>query len=322
VPLPRDNSTAVVLLPPVRGRLGDRQLLRWLSQAQLERVRAPLDSLGQVLGVLGKQRPADGLAAIRMWGQTGDRPGVWVAAADPVYMEPQLDRLFLHALGQEDVRRSEMRRLFDALQETLGGDDELGFARLGSCGYIRSRQPLVTAAVSAIELDRQNPEESLPPADTAAKTLNLISEIEMTLHEQPVNAERQVRGQPPVNSLWIWGGGYAPEQTHEPVPPLYANEPLLRGFWHLVSGTVLDWPGTIDACLDAADGGFVAAVPADYRDSAALYADLYALRDALRSGRLRRVVLVSSDGIRAMLRPSHRLRVWRRMSPLLGVPST
>ncbi len=320
MPVSCDNSTAVVLLPPVRGRLDDRSLLRWLSQAQLEQLRAPVDLLAQVLGALGRELPAEGLAALRMWGQTGDRPGVWIAAADPVYMEAQLDRLFLHTLCAEDLSRSEMRRLFDGLQETLGGDDALGFARLGGYGYIRSQQPMVTASVPAIVLDRQNPDESLPPADTAADTLRLISEIEMALHEQPVNSERQSRGQPPVNSLWIWGGGYAPEQSSVRVPTLYADDPLFRGYWHSVSGTVMAWPGTIASCLDAGEGGFVAAVPANARDSVVLHSDLSALRDALRSGRLRQAVLVTADGIRATLRRSDCLRVWRRTSTLLERP--
>ena len=93
MPLSYDISAAVVLLPPVRGRLGDRRLLRWLSQAQLEKVRAPENLLAQVLGAIGREQPIEGLAALRMWGQTGDRPGTWIAAADPVYMEPRLDRL-------------------------------------------------------------------------------------------------------------------------------------------------------------------------------------------------------------------------------------
>ena len=321
VPLSYDSSTAVVLLPPVCGRLGDRKLLRWLSQGQLEQLPAPLDSLAQVLGAFGLEEPVEGLAALRMWGQTGDRPGTWLAAADPVFMEPQLDRLFLHALGPQNVSGSEMRRLFDSLEETLGADGAIGFARLGACGYIRSGRPLMTADASADALDRQSPAGALPSVEAAADTLRLISEIEMALHEQPVNMERQVRGQPPVNSLWIWGGGYAPERRELQVPPMYADDPLLRGYWESVSGTVQAWPGTIGACLDAVSGGFVAEVPAGMDDGGALNSELRVLRDALRSGRLSHVLIISADGIRVTLRRSDRYRLWRRTSGLLGEPA-
>ncbi len=317
VPQSQDNSVAVVLLPPVRGRLHDRVLLRWLSQGRLEHVSTPVDPLAAVLHVLGRDCATRSLAALRMWGQTGERPGAWIAAADPVYMEPRLDRLFLHVLGPGDVSKPELRLLFDALHATLGGDGSLGFARLGSCGYIRSQQPMVTSTVPTALLDRQNPGGSLPPANAAAATLNLISEIEMTLHAQPVNAERQSRGQAPVNSLWIWGGGYAPEQSSVPVPPLYADEPLLRGYWESVSGKAAGWPGTIGACLDAAPDGFVASIPAGQDGEAVLDTEMAAVRDALRAGRLACVVLVTADGLRATLHRSDRFRVWRRIAPLL-----
>ena len=143
----------------------------------------------------------------------------------------------------------------------------------------------------------------------------------MALHEQPVNMERQVRGQPPVNSLWIWGGGYAPERRELQVPPMYADDPLLRGYWESVSGTVQAWPGTIGACLDAVSGGFVAEVPAGTDDGGALNSELRVLRDALRSGRLSHVLIISADGIRVTLRRSDRYRLWRRTSGLLGEPA-
>ena len=320
VPPSPDNSAAVVLLPPVRGRLGDRGLLRWLSRARLEMVQSPVDPLAQVLAVLGREYPADGLAALRMWGQTGDRPGTWIAAADPVYLEPQLDRLVLHVPGPDDLGKAEMRRLFDTLQQTLGGDGALGFAQLGSCGYIRSQQPMVTATVPVVGMVGRNPEEGLPSGDAAAAVLRLTSEIEMTVHEHPVNTARQSRGQPPVNSLWIWGGGHAPEQRADEVLPLYADDPLLRGYWHSVGAAAEMWPGSLSGCLDAGEAGFVAAVPAGSHDTGELQTDLLALRDALRSGRLQQVVLVSEDGVVATLRRSDRLRFWRRSSALLGDP--
>ena len=317
MPLSPDSSTAVVLLPPVRGRLDDRTLLRWLSQGQLQEVPLPADPFTRILGELGLERPAEGLAALRMWGQTGERPGAWVAGADPVCMEPRLDRLFLHVLGPGDVDRSELQRIYDGLQDTLGRDGTIGFARLGGCGYIRAAQAMLTPEVPASILDGQSPGDSLPTTGAAADTLRLISEIEMTLHGMPVNAERQSRGQAPVNSLWIWGGGFAPEQRTLPLLPLFADDPLLCGYWLSVGGTVGAWPGTVSECLDAAPGGFVAEAQADLREGGELPGDLLALRDALRSGRLARAILISADGIRLVLKRSDRFRVWRRKSSLL-----
>ena len=310
-----------MLLPPVRGQLCDRSLLRWLSRGRLEEVRAPVDPLAEVQRAIGGDYPGEGVAALRMWGQTGERPRTWVAAADPVYMEPRLDRLFLHLLGAADVSGPELGRLFAALQDTLGGEGALGFAQIGGCGYIRSERPMVTPRVPAAALDGRSPGGALPPAEVAADTLNLISEIEMTLHGQPLNAERIANGRPPVNSLWIWGGGYAPAQSMRDVPPLFGGEPLLRGYWASVGATAAPWPGTIAACLDATPGGFVAAVPAADDAGTALDPELAVLRGALQRGRLDSAMLVAADGIRVTLRGSDRYRVWRRIAGLLEEPS-
>ena len=320
VPGKQDSSDAVVILPPVRGRLRDVSLLRSLSRGVLEEVATPVEPLVEVLRVLGHEQPGEGLAALRMWGQTGDRPGTWIAAADPVYMEPRLDRLFLHVLGPDDVSNPELRRLFDGLQDTLGKDGTLGFALLGNCGYIRSEHPMETAQVPAVCLDGQNPRGALPKAESASGTLNLISEIEMTLHSQPVNAERESRGQPPVNSLWIWGGGFVPELVATDVPPLFGDEPLLRGYWESVGGRNKSWPGSAGACLDANTGGFVAVVPHGTEGAPDVEADLLTLLDALKSGRLDRIVLISADGIRLTLSRFDRFRFWRRVASALEAP--
>lgn len=312
-----DISDAVVLLPPVRGRLADRSLLRWLSRGKLEALPAPVDALTEVLRSLGRKNPMDGAAALRLWGQTGERPASWIAAADPVCLEPRLDRLFLHALGPGDVSRPELQRLLDALQESLGGDGAIRFARQDDSAYICSEQALVTAAVPAARLDGESPDGHLPSADDAAATLNLVSEIEMTLHEQPVNVERFARGLPPVNSLWLWGGGFAPEQSIETLPPLFGDEPILLGYWASVSGTAFAWPGSFGACLDAAEGGFVAAMPPEAVQDDELDNALDILRDALRSGRIDRLRLIAADGLRATLQTADRFRVWRRTAKLL-----
>lgn len=316
MPQSQDSSDAVVMLPPLRGRLADRSLLRWLSRGTLETLPAPLDEFAEVLGALGRETPLTGRAALRLWGQTGERPTSWIAAADPVCLEPRLDRLFLHAPGPGDVSRQELERLLDALQESLGDDGAIAFARLDDCAYVRSEQALVTAALPAAQLDGRNPDGHLPSGDDAAATLNLLSEIEMTLHEQPVNVERLARGAPPVNSLWLWGGGFAPQKSNEAMPPLFGDEPTLLGFWESVGGTARAWPGSVGACLDASDSGFVAVLPHATAPQE-FVAALAALRDALHAGRIDRVRLSAADGVRATLRRSDRLRVWRGIARLL-----
>lgn len=313
-----DKNTALVVLPPVRGgRLEDRALRAWLAQSELSVATEPRELLAQLTAEIGLPYPEEGLAALRMWGQTGDRPTVWIAAADPVYLEPRLDHLCLHALQRTNMPSSDLRALFDHLQVTLADDQKYGFIRLGSNGYLRADQPISTASVPAYVVDQREPGAYLPSGDYTAMHRNILSEIEMALHEHDVNLRRMEEGAQPVNSLWLWGGGKAPEKTTRPQPPLFSDDPLLAGYWESATAVGDYWPGNFEACAETSLHGFVAVTPqADLRRET-LQAYLVELRELLRRKRVSRLVLLFRDGLRAEVRSARTLRFWQRDSELL-----
>ncbi|MDJ0910395.1 MAG: hypothetical protein QNI99_14445 [Woeseiaceae bacterium] len=313
-----DRSAAVVLLPAVgHGRLDNPGLKRWLARGDVSLVGSREERLAFVLGEVGVEAPEDGLAALRFWGQTGDRPAAWIAAADPVYLEPRIDHLRLHALRRSGVSAGELRTLVDHLQETLGGDGGLGFARLGQYAYVTAEEPMQTAARPAYALDGEIPTDHLPEGEGAPPHRRLVSEIEMALHDIELNRQRVADGSAPVNSLWVWGGGFAPEKIVKPLPPLYSDDPLLSGFWQSRTGVAEPWCGNIGSCLEKSIAGFVATVQADEGDPELLARCLEELRIALNSGRLSRLILLFHDGLRVELTKRHALRLWRRSHPFL-----
>lgn len=313
-----DKNSAVVVLPPVRGgRLGDKSLRAWLAQSDLSVDNEPRELLASIVDELGLPCPDEGLAALRMWGQTGDRPTVWIAAADPVYLEPRLDHLCLHALQRAGIPASDLRPLFDHLQSTLASDKCFGFARLGQYGYLRAEAGISTASVPAYVVDQREPGEFLPSGEHTVSHRNILSEIEMALHEHEVNERRLAEGKPPVNSLWLWGGGLAPEKVTRPQPPAFTDDPLLLGYWESATAVADLWPGNFEACAEASLHGFVAVTPEldDHPDHLHDYLD--ELRGLLRSRRVSRLILLFRDGLRAEVRRSHTIKFWRRDSELL-----
>lgn len=313
-----DKTAAVVVLPPVGGgRLQNPELIEWLARADLSRISAPQERLSTILTEIGEADSPDGLAALRMWGQTGDRPTAWIAAADPIYLEPRLDHLRLHALRRSGITPAELRPLIDHLQRTLAGDAQLGFARMGSYGYITAQQAIATADLPAYAIDRLSPEDYLPVGDGADRHRGLLSEIEMALHDHQINLKRQANGGLPINSLWIWGGGFASEKRTEVLPPLFSDDPLLSGYWEARTGLAEEWPGSISRCVDVAVAGFVAMTPEFDDGTSALETPLKELRALLTSGRVSGLTLLFRDGVRAQLRRSHGVRIWRRGHPLL-----
>ena len=312
-----DNSAAIVVLPPVCGRLRDRNLRRWLARSSLEKGPEPRDLLATILGVIGKEQSQDGLGAIRMWGQTSDRPTVWIAAADPVYLEPRMDHLCLHALRRPGIQSSDLRLLFDHLQDTLADDKRFGFARLGSNGYLRAEESISTSSVPAYVIDQRRPGEYLPTGEQTVSHRNILGEIEMSLHEHEVNERRISEGQQPVNSLWLWGGGMAPEKTTRPQPPLFADDPLLAGYWESATAVGDVWPGNFYACAEGSLHGFVAVTPETDLRHETMEGYLRELRELLHSNRVNRLILLFRDGLRADVRRSQTLKFWRRDNALL-----
>ena len=312
-----DKNAAVVVLPPVRGgRLSDKALRAWLAQSDLSLADEPQELLASILKEIDLPYPEQGLAALRMWGQTGDRPTVWIAAADPVYLEPRLDHLCLHALQRRGIPPSDLRPLFDHLQETLAEDQRYGFARLGVCGYLRAEQPISTSMVPAHVVDQREPGEFLPTGEHTVMHRNILSEIEMSLHEHEVNERRIAEGKQPVNSLWLWGGGTAPEKIVRPQPPIFTDEALLLGYWESATAVADLWPGSFAACAEASLNGFVAVTPEFDASPEHLHEYLVELRELLRSNRVSRLILLFRDGVRADVRRSDTLKFWRRDSEL------
>ena len=258
---------------------------------------------------------------MRMWGQTGDRPTKWIAAADAVYLEPRLDHLVLHALRGIGVPAHEMRSLIDHLQATLADDEQnngkIGFTRLGSYGYLSAKSPIATAVVPAYVVDQQVLSDFLPAGEGRVGHRKLISEIEMALHEHEVNIGRIEKGEQPVNSLWLWGGGVAPEQQTRLQPPLFSDDALLTGYWYSGIGVAEPWLGSIASCIEESVAGFVAETPEFDNDSGLLETCLHELREALQSSRLSAVTILFRDGMQARIRRSDGMRFWRRGSELI-----
>jgi hypothetical protein len=312
---------AIVVLPPgLGGKIRDKGLRRWLSRGRLSRQSPTDELLYSIAELVGHDAREDGLAALQFWGQTGERSASWMAAADPVHLEARLDHLFLHDLRGEMMPMSDLRPIFDFLQTTFGSDS-VGFARLGHHGYLRGEQELATASVSARAIDGLRPDDFMPKQgvdDKADEYHHLSSEIQMALHEHEVNISRVAAGLPEVNSLWLWGGGRAPEVVAEPIFPLFGGDSLFKGFWLSRTGIVEDWSGNFDSCIELAVKGFVAITPdpgAGETESVDSY--LGQLKKLLSAGKVAQLTLLFRDGLRADIKAIDAYRFWRRESPQL-----
>jgi hypothetical protein len=167
------------------------------------------------------------------------------------------------------------------------------------------------------------PDDFMPAGDDAAAHDRLLSELQMALHDHAVNQQRVAEGKRSVNSLWFWGGGIAPKKTARSVPPLFAEDPLFRGYWDSCTGVIESWQENFDKCLSIAPDGFVAVAPdeLDFSPPDVLADYLEQLRLILKRGDLRTVTLLFRDAMKIEIGKNDAYRFWRKVSPLLKEPA-
>ena len=72
----------------------------------------------------------------------------------------------------------------------------------------------------------------------------LLTEIQMLLHAHPVNEAREARGEPAVNSLWLWGAGRAAGRGAGPLASVAADDPSALGLARLAGMRRRALPGS------------------------------------------------------------------------------
>lgn len=316
--LKNKNRKAIIVLPAaMAGRISVTEDRRWLSRSKLCISDSPREIFARVLSAVGLPPIEEGLAALRLWGQTGDRPNAWLAAAEPVHMEIKLDHLCLHALRGAQSFESNFRVTFDSLQKLIVDDTTFSFVRVGNYGYLRGNTAIATASLSSAVIDGLQPDEFMPCGESAAGYHKLLGEIQMRLHECKVDFWHEVLGLVPVNSVWFWGDGKAPQKKVQKLPTLFGDDPLFKGYWQSCTGVIVPWPQNFEQCLDMTTEDFVVVTPASDRGGDLLTAYFVELRELLKTGRLNKLILLFRDGLTAEVDRFDSFRFWRRLSELL-----
>ena len=141
----------------------------------------------------------------------------WLAT--PVHMVVGIDTLRLHPAGLLDLDASE--------QQTLATDFARVFHGSGWSLHATGRRDLLMASdkgLRACSLDPgrwlgADPAQGVIVGPDGAALRRLASELEMWLHEHPVNRARTLSGRLRISGLWLWGGGVPSAPTAAQVVP-------------------------------------------------------------------------------------------------------
>lgn len=253
-------ANAIVLLPqPFANVLDSTGRRRWLAGGRAARTPADTTRLQTLCRLLGDEPARCAEAPLRLWGQAGTRPSGWVAAADPVWLRAGMEVVILSVPSPDDIDPAELAELFADLQRELLADSGWRAETVGRCGYLRGDSGMPTALLPPERVDPATPDACRPRIEDAPAVAALTSEIQMFLHDHPINRRREAAGRTPLNDLWLWGGGEAPPVDARALPLLCSDDAVCRGYWHYRDAPRQAWPGSLGACVETAGEHFVAA---------------------------------------------------------------
>lgn len=186
--------------------------------------------------------------------------------ADPAFVQADINAGRMLACGDLGLSADDCEALLTPLKPLFGDEGFPISAPVPQRWYLMLPRECKLPAFSPPEdALGDNLEPHLPAGDTGRRWRRLLNEAQVILHNHPLNAKRIARGQPPVNSLWFWGGGVLPDSVRTDNATVYAEEAFLRGLADLAKTPVRSLPARYSATL---------------RESNALV-DLRALRDAV-----------------------------------------
>jgi hypothetical protein len=184
-----------------------------------------LAGLGGYFPGIDAALPAAALTRQLLAGDAQD--GAWLSA-DPAWVQPDINGVRLLACGRLGLTMDEALALAEPLREVF---DEAGMPLEISTPdrwHLRLPPDLPLPGFAAPEQALgEDLSQHLPPGVDGRRWRILLNEIQVLLHQHPLNAARRARGQPPVNSLWLWGGGRLPGPLRSGLRGVISDDLLL-----------------------------------------------------------------------------------------------
>ncbi len=269
-------------------------------------------------------------AALRIGAQGEQQTGRWLCI-DPIHLRVERTQLIVQDPAALQLTQEEAAALAIDLAPLL---DDLGHLSIATPHewhlHLHTESNIRTTPLAdAIGL---NGDQLMPKADNVKVWRRVLNEVQVTLHEHPINLARTARGLPAVNSLWPWGEG-ALDASQPNWNCIQADGALWQGLAHHVGCQWQVLPQRYENCSGktlviqpALEGGtrnhdalqWLAAVQT-------LEANWFSpIVEALQNGSLKQLVLHGHGQGQALtltVSGSNKLNFWRKPAPLttLGI---
>lgn len=127
--------------------------------------------------------------------------------SDPVYQQMDVNNALLADQSVLGLELTEAQSLINTLNKHFA-EDGVSFEMVDPLRwYCRLDEPFDIRTYSVSQAIGRDVALVRPHGESARSWRRWLAEIEMLLHEHPVNQQRIENGDVPINSLWIWGEG-------------------------------------------------------------------------------------------------------------------
>lgn len=150
--------------------------------------------------------------------------------SDPVTLWADMARVFMTSHGFADLDPYERNEIENCIRGVLLAEGIDLHAEHPERWCIALNEPLEFEFKPLDDALGMDLADALPDHPEARFWRRIITEIQVALHNCPVNIRRRQRGRQEINSVWFWGGGFIPEAApHDLIDTIYSNHPVSRG---------------------------------------------------------------------------------------------
>ena len=181
---------------------------------------------------INKQQSDWPIAPIMLQSDSGNTiyPGsdFWMRA-DPVHLRIEQNHILLADSQAFKISAEESQQLVQIINRSLNDSNIQLLALQPTRWYLRCTQipKLETHTLSKVTCKNIN--NYLAMGAEGAFWNMLFNEIQMILHENPINQQRESVGELPINSVWFWGGGIMPQTKIESIySHVWCNDNLAK----------------------------------------------------------------------------------------------
>ena len=150
--------------------------------------------------------------------------------ADPVTMWADMARVFMTQFGFADVDPYERNEIELCVRGVLQEEGIHLQSDHPERWCIALGKPIDFGFTPLDEALGMDIAEALPDHPEARYWRRILNEIQVALHNSPVNVRRRSMGKREINSVWFWGGGFLPDAAPRfLVETVYSEDPVSRG---------------------------------------------------------------------------------------------